>query len=187
MKTRFDSSGHRFKAILLLAVFLLLLAFSSDVWSQQGKKSKEDLVKSKETLEKEIEYNRKLLAETQKNRKVSLGEVAILKSLIAKRESLIATIDREIDFLDNQIDNNRKSIETMKGNLERMKKEYARLLYRAYRSKASYQRLMFIFAAEDFNQAYQRLKFMQQYSRYRKRQAENIRQTRTRLSNEIAQ
>jgi murein hydrolase activator len=173
----------RSSVIPLLALLLVCLALSGS--GQQSKKSKEDLLKSKEAIEKEIEFNRKLLAETQKSRKASSAEVAILRSLIAKRERLIGAIDKEIGLLERQIDQNQRSIENLSLKLERLKKEYARLIYHAYRSKASYQRLMFIFAAEDFNQAYQRLRYMQQYGRHRKRQAENIRETQNRLGTQI--
>jgi hypothetical protein len=33
---------------------------------------------------------------------------------------------------------------------------------------------MFVFSAESFNQAYRRLKYLQQYSEYRRRQADLI-------------
>ncbi len=35
-----------------------------------------------------------------------------------------------------------------------MKNEYARMIYYAYKNLNAYNRLLFIFSAEDFNQAY---------------------------------
>lgn len=170
-------------ALLLMAISML--AISLTLSGQEGQKKKEDLEKSKKALEKEIEYKRSLLYETQRNRKVSLGEVSILRDLISKRESLIATIDSEIRFLNRQIIINQENIKKLEREQVRLKEEYAKLVYFAYRNKSSYQRLMFIFAAEDFNQAYQRLKYMQHYSRYRKRQASNIREAREAKAREV--
>src|SRR6185437_2789525 len=45
----------------------------------------------------------------------------------------------------------------------------------------SYNKLMFIFAAQDFNQAYKRLKYLQQIGAYRERQARYIQETQTEL------
>ena len=56
-----------------------------------------------------------------------------------------------------------------------MKNEYARMIYYAYKNLNAYNRLLFIFSAEDFNQAYRRLLYYQQYSAYRRTQAELIR------------
>ena len=49
------------------------------------------------------------------------------------------------------------------------------MIYYAYKNLNSYNRLLFIFSAEDFNQAFARLKYYQQYSAYRRTQAELIR------------
>jgi septal ring factor EnvC (AmiA/AmiB activator) len=47
----------------------------------------------------------------------------------------------------------------------------------AYRNQSAYNKLMFIFAAKDFNQAYKRLKYLQQFAEYRQRQANYIQGT----------
>lgn len=44
----------------------------------------------------------------------------------------------------------------------------------AFRNQSSYSKLMFIFASGNFNQAYKRLKYLQQFSEYRKKQAKYI-------------
>jgi septal ring factor EnvC (AmiA/AmiB activator) len=48
------------------------------------------------------------------------------------------------------------------------------MIYYAYKNRSSFDRLMYIFAASDFNQAFKRLKYFQQYANYRKTQAELI-------------
>jgi septal ring factor EnvC (AmiA/AmiB activator) len=44
----------------------------------------------------------------------------------------------------------------------------------AYRNQSAYNKLMFLFASKDFNQAYKRLKYLQQFATYRERQAASI-------------
>ena len=51
----------------------------------------------------------------------------------------------------------------------------------AQRNQDSYSVLMFVFAADNFNQAYTRLKYIQQYSEFRKKQAIEIINTQTKL------
>ena len=50
-----------------------------------------------------------------------------------------------------------------------------------YHNQSSYNKLMFLFAARDFNQAYKRLKYLQQIGTYRERQAMYIQQTEQEL------
>ncbi len=67
-------------------------------------------------------------------------------------------------------------------NLTNLKLEYAKMIYYAYKNEDAYSRLMFVFAAKDFEQAFMRLKYLQQYSDYRHKQAELIASTATRFS-----
>src|SRR5690606_19885780 len=64
---------------------------------------------------------------------------------------------------------------------EKLKQEYARMIVFAQRNQNAYSKLMFVFSAEDFNQAYARLKYMQQYSEFRKKQVQEIIHTQTQL------
>jgi septal ring factor EnvC (AmiA/AmiB activator) len=66
----------------------------------------------------------------------------------------------------------------MSKQLRDLKTEYARMIYYAYRTMNGHNKLMFIFSARDFNQAYQRLKYYQQYASYRRQQAERIESTK---------
>jgi hypothetical protein len=57
----------------------------------------------------------------------------------------------------------------------------------AYHNQSAYNKLMFIFAAKDFNQAYKRLKYLQQFATYRERQAGYIEGTQKELNGKIVQ
>jgi Skp family chaperone for outer membrane proteins len=57
----------------------------------------------------------------------------------------------------------------------------------AYRNQSAYNKLMFIFASKDFNQAYRRLKYLQQFGTYRERQAGYIQGTQKDLHVKIGE
>jgi septal ring factor EnvC (AmiA/AmiB activator) len=59
------------------------------------------------------------------------------------------------------------------------------MIYYAYKNRDSYNRLMFIFASTDFEQAILRLKYLQQYSDYRHKQAALIVATQLNLNDRI--
>lgn len=135
---------------------------------------KETLQQKKTEIEKEIEYTSKLLEETQKNKQSSMNELAVINRKINRREELIKTISDELVVLDRQILQNQQSLDELDAELKQLKDEYARMIYLAFLNRGSYDRLMFLFSAKNFNQAYQRMKYMQQYSDYRKQQAAHI-------------
>ena len=165
-------------------IILSILIFQA-AGAQESRK--EQIRSEQQRIEEEIRYTNKLLERTRETRKASLDEVSMIDSKISKREELISTYHSQVRYLDQQIRQNEDSILILSGDLERLKDEYARMIYYAYKNKNLYNRLMFIFAAEDFNQAYQRLKYFQQYNAYRKKQAELIGKTREEITRRISQ
>lgn len=149
------------------------------------KQSKKDLENKKKQLQKEIEETNQLLQETKKNKKLSLNQLVMLNKKISAREELIATINNEIGVLNKQIQEKNENIKGLQNNLVKLKKEYAQMIYYAYKNQDAYNRLMFIFAAKDFEQAYMRLKYLQQYSDYRKKQAAAITSTQKDLNEKV--
>ena len=111
--------------------------------------------------------------------------MVILREKISSREKLIATINREINTVNKQITLNNEILKDLTNDLKKLKDEYARMIYYAYKNRNSYDRLMFVFSSKDFNQAYQRLKYFQQYTAYRETQAELIEKTQKEINQAI--
>jgi murein hydrolase activator len=158
---------------------VLCLMVLSSVYAQQTQQS---LTKSKKQLEEEIEYTNSLLEQTKKTKENSLNKLRLLDRQIDKREALINAISREIGTVDEQITMGNQAIEKLAGDLSTLKQEYARMIYYAYRTMRTNNRLVFIFSASDFNQAYHRLRYYRQYAEFRRRQADKIRSTQTELN-----
>jgi septal ring factor EnvC (AmiA/AmiB activator) len=163
---------------LALLITAMLFTIPAITYSQNNKAG---LQKEKEQIEADIAYTNKLLNQTRSNRKSSLDELSILQQNIRQRERLINNIKAELVLLDRGIEITRDSIFTLGVELKKLKEEYAKMIYYAYRNKNSYDRLVFIFSSEDFNQAYRRIKYFQQYGSYRRTQAELITKTQEML------
>src|SRR6202012_512001 len=119
--------------------------------------------------------------ETANNKKSTLQQLNLLKKQITIREQKIDNINSEVRNLDNQISESNNSVHSLQSQLDQLKKEYAAMVLFTYRNQSAYNKLMFIFAAKDFNQAYKRLKYLQQIGTYRERQANYIQETQTEL------
>ncbi len=144
--------------------------------------NKEKLQKDKQKLEQEISYTNKLLNETKKDTKFSLSQLIILNTKITQRQELISLINYEIDSINVLIKQKSDSIAVLNATLKTLKDNYAKMICFAYKNRSSYDRMMFIFSASDFNQAYLRLLYLQQYSEFRKKQAEKITQTQQQIN-----
>lgn len=169
------------REIKILFVLLFISLFISQAYGQ----SKSELEQKKRNYEKKINYTNQLLNQTNKSTKFSSHKLSIIQNKIQSRKQLINNIRQEISLLDTIIFHDQQKIIQLRENLKNLKAEYAKMIYFAYKNRNNYDKLMFIFASKDFNQAYKRLKYFQQYSQYRKRQAKLIENTRMLLVHKI--
>ena len=147
--------------------------------------SLEDLRKQKENTASEIEYINKLLKETNTNAKASLNRLAVLERQIKLQDIYINNIVGEISFLDTSIQQNLKRIDSLGRNLTIVKQKYAAMIRYAQRNQDSNNQWLFLFSAEDFNQAYKRFIYLRQYADYRRKQADRISEFKKSITNQL--
>ncbi len=168
----------------LKPVLVLLLVFAAlSVHAQ----SSAELKRQREALTQQLEDLNRQYQETANNKKATLKQLSILREQINLREQKIENINSEVRNLDNQISESNNFVHNLQSQLEQLKKEYAAMVLFTYRNQSAYNKLMFIFASRDFNQAYKRLKYLQQIGAYRERQAGYIQDTQTELHVKITE
>lgn len=136
-----------------------------------AQKDKKELEAKKKKLQQEMANLNDMLNQTTSSKETSLNQLFTINKKISVRQEIIATISREIELLGAQIDAGNDSIGSMQTHLDGLKKEYARMVYDAYKNEGTFNKLMFIFAAEDFQQAMLRMKYLEVYQEYRHKQA----------------
>lgn len=136
---------------------------------------------------REIEALDKSLRQTSDNKRLSLKQINELNAKIRLRQQKIDVVNSEIKLLDNQIADNTNTIRSLQSQLNKLKKEYAGMVLFAFRNQSAHSKLMFVFASADFNQAYKRLKYLQQFGEYRKKQARYIQGTQKDLGVKIVE
>ncbi len=149
--------------------------------------SSAELKRQRDRINNELNDLNRQLEETKSNKKSTLKQLSILKAQIALRERKIDVINGEVRNLNNQISENTNTVHDLQGQLDLLKRKYADMVLFAYRNKSAHNKLMFIFAAQDFNQAYKRLKYLQQFATYRERQAASIESKQKSLNHKIVE
>ena len=168
---------HTFTLSHFLLFFIVLLF--TTVASAQSKK---ELQTKRDKLQREIDDANKQLNLLSKSKTVTLSQLTALKKKISLRQQLIGTINKEISSLGNEIQKTGVEIFSLEAQMEKLKADYANLIRFAQKNQNRYQRLMFVFAAQDFNQAYKRVKYLQQINEFRRQQAALIDSTQNKLS-----
>ncbi len=156
-----------------MRIYITILLLSIFVFPVFGQ-TKAELEKKKKKTEEEIAYTNKLLKETRDFQKSSYNNLLLINKNIASRREMIQNLNYEIELTDKRIRETEELIKMMSEDLARLQKSYAEMIRIAWKNKNKYNDLMFILSAEDFNQMYLRMKYMQQLSSYRERQLKAI-------------
>ncbi len=164
-----------------LSLIIAILLLTTGGWAQ----SKKTLERKKRRTQKEINYTNKLLKETRTNKSTSYNQLLLIEKKISLRKTLIDNIIQEQSQVKAEISNTNNSIESLETELNQIKSEYAKMLRFAYKQRNTNDLVLFVFSAESFNQAYKRMKYIQQYSEYRKKQAQSIITTQDTLNRRI--
>ncbi|GIV27122.1 MAG: hypothetical protein KatS3mg027_0936 [Bacteroidia bacterium] len=169
------------KYLFVVASLILPLSFFSQ-------NSKSHLEKKKKKLEQEIALINSMLKETSVNKKLSISQIIILQQKLKMREELIQTIQSELTKINEEIYQTIQTINQLQSELVKLKSEYARMLRHAQRQQSTkgIEDLIFIFSANDFYQAYQRFKYIQQYSKFIEKQGKEIIKNQKQLQEQLS-
>jgi len=165
--------------------FVFLVLFTLLFVGAFAQQSREELQKKEQELKKELSDLNRQLSETQKNKKLSLNELALIKRKVAKREELVRGINNQINELDNTIYLNEMDIYRLRKELDTLKLKYAKSIVFAYKSRGSYEYLNFLFSARNFNDAIKRMAYLKSYRQNRETQAVAISQSRAMLTQKV--
>lgn len=163
---------------------ILFMAAGYAAFPQQG--TTEELRRQQAEIQKEINELKESLRATQKNKKASLGELAMVQKKLRLREQAINNISDQINMIQGTINQSRSEINKLRIELDTLKYQYEKSVVYAYKNRSNYDFLNFIFSAASFNDAVKRVEYLKTYRNYRQQQAENIRNTQTSLHQKIA-
>ncbi|RZL16761.1 MAG: peptidase M23, partial [Pedobacter sp.] len=139
----------KLKSILFAILTIILsgtLAF--------GQSNQADLKKKKQQLQREIDQLQRNANKAASNKKLTLRQIGDLNKKISLMQDKIEVINSEMRSLDLEINKNSKTVNNLHGQLGQLKKEYASMIRFAQKNQNSYTKMMFIFASNDFHQAY---------------------------------
>ena len=161
-----------------------LLAMMMSVASIAQNRS--ELEKQRAAIQQEIEDVKRTLSQTKKNRKESLGQLALLQKKLKLRQAAINNINQQINFIQGNINQSRGEISRLKRELDTLKVQYEKSVVYAYKNRSNYDFLNFIFSASNFNDALKRVEYLKSYRAYRETQADNIQNTQNLLQKKIS-
>ena len=157
----------RIKILIILIIIFLPFDFMSQKKSDQLKRQERALIKK-------IENTKSLLNETKKNEALTIGQLNIIRNQISYRDRLIRNYNAQIRKIDQNINDINRQINTLLNTNNVLIKEYKNMLVYAYKNRNPSYKFLYIISASTFSEAFHRMKYIQHYTDYRKKQIERI-------------
>jgi septal ring factor EnvC (AmiA/AmiB activator) len=169
------------RASISVGLLLLLLTFGAQA------QTKKQLENQRNKLIEQINFTKKQIEEVQRKKAASVNQLVTLRKQIQVRQRLIENYNNDIAITQVQIDNLAELIGSLERDLQKLKAEYGKMLQVAYRNRSNYSNVILVLSAKDFNQAFKRLRYLQQYNEFRQTQVRLINKTQEGLNRRIAQ
>lgn len=149
---------------------ILLTLIPLSIMSQSVK----ELEKQRNKTLKQLETTTKMLNETKKDETSTANKVEILEKSIRERQRLIHDINSELTALDQEMGLLTTRCDSLGQRLENIKADYAKLVVKTHEALHNNNALRFILSSDDFHQLLRRIRYLQEFSEYRKQQAAQI-------------
>lgn len=150
---------------ITLSLFILLMV------TAQTSKKRNELERLKRATQEMIEETNKMLSDTKKSALQYLTQLNVLGEQIKMRRSLINTLNNEVTLIDQEQRRITREIAQLQESLEEKKEKYAIAMQGLYNKRSGVDDMLFILSAQSVGQSYRRMRYLQEYSQWRKEQA----------------
>lgn len=165
----------RNKIVTLL--ILSLLVFAGNAQSQ----SLQRLQRDRAEAENKLRSSNIDLQENLSNTRSMLNELDLINAEIAEQNKIIKEITNEVSRLNQEQKEIKSAIAKLEVELEEKITSYTKAVRQMGRRRNEYNEFMFILSAESFDQSLRRVRYLKEFSQWRKKQSEEIVRNRQEL------
>lgn len=152
-------------------LFIAVCFFSLLITTAQTSKKRSELERLKRATQEMIEETNKMLSDTKKSALQYLNQLSVLGEEIKMRKSLISTLNEEVTLIEREQARTNREIAQLQESLKEKKEKYAVAMQGLYNKRSGVDDMLFILSAQSVGQSYRRMRYLQEYSSWRKEQA----------------
>mgnify|MGYP005789421519 FL=1 len=168
-------------------LIICLMAVVAVTSVAQSSKKVKDLQKQRKEALQAIAKTDKELKTTKKSALQSLHQLNKLTAEITKHKEVIAALNAEISNINKQERKINETISRLEKDLNAKKEAYAKAIRGIAGRNSGYETLMFVFSSNSLNQSYRRIRYLREYSAWRKKEAIKISEQQAELEKKKAE
>lgn len=161
-------------------ILYIVLLFSTVSFAQSNAKIK-DLERQRTETLREISNTDKLLKETKKSTETLLDRIKLISNQIFSRQKVLSLLESEIGEINAEQKRIESEITELEEELKEKQKNYAKAIEGMLSNRQSENKLLFILSGKSLTESYRRLRYLQEYSEWRSKQAEDIKEQNEKL------
>ena len=158
----------------ILYTLCLFFALGAALPAQTNKKI-QSLQRQQKTLKKKIASQEQMLKTTKKDVNSQLANLQVINVQIEGQQKYVNGIHSELTELATNISGLEQQLRMLELDLADCKRRYQRSVSYMFRNRMQLSKWQFILSAKNFRQMYRRMRYMTEFSRYQRIQAETIR------------
>ena len=164
-----------------------LMLFLSLNWLSFAQQDQKQLKREQQKLEKRISNTKKLLGKVKNNSQASLNEIRLIENQIKSREALVNLFDNQVRTAEMKIVQKKIEIKRLRTKLSTLKQQYRKMFLYAYKHRGNYNKVMYLLASSDYNEALRRNRYLKKVAKVQRKQAALIKQHQQLIYKEINQ
>ncbi len=142
----------------------------------------DQLQKQQKRLQEEIRSTNKLFLDVKKQTTTILQRINLINKQIASRKEMMTLQNQEIAALEREQLRLESEIKRLDEALRRKQESYAKAVRLMQASRSRQNELFFVLSGKSLGESLRRMQYLRDYSKWRKSQAEEIRQQNVQLS-----
>lgn len=164
-----------------LSVALLCVMICSMLTSAQQRDINK-LKQEREATKREIKETSQKITTNERETQRNLSRLNSLRAEITEKNVEIGAIQLDVDSIDMRVKAMADSISGLEAQRAKLRNAYAASLRKTQPSLSSVNLMSFVFSSESFGQAYQRMRYIKEFSNWRKRKTAEISEITDRLA-----
>jgi murein hydrolase activator len=156
-------------------IFTFFLSYSTLIYAQSSADRGKLEAEKKKNLQK-IEKVNKILNQTEKEKKTSLGKIKDFEQQILNQESKVEIANKDLVLTDNELRGIQNSQKELYLRIKKLQKDYAEIVYNESKNAKKLNTMNFLFSAGSLSEVFIRYKYLQQYSDAKKNQLREIKE-----------
>ena len=133
--------------------------------------SRSEYEKQQKDLQKRISETEKMISDNDKSVISQSRDIKLREQEIVHREALLDAMNKEIEAIAYEEDSLQLVIKDLQDSYEAKKEKYGLAMRHLYRTRSGYDELMFILSSSSMFESLRRMRYLRQYSDWRKQEA----------------